>query len=122
MQSGNPREVSEDEKLWGFTAWIIPLIGGILALVLKPSYRYACYWAYLSISFFIVIVGAGIINIVFSIIPLIGWVLSTLINLGLLIIWIIGLLRSLEKTWWKPPIIYNIAKMLNPGIENYSSG
>lgn len=121
IQSEGPREVGEDERLWGFIAWVIPLIGGILALVLKPSYRYACYWAYLSISFFIVIVGAGIISAVLSIIPFIGWVLSALISLSLLIIWIIGLMRSLERIWWKPPIIYDIAKILNPRIEDYSS-
>jgi uncharacterized membrane protein len=120
--SGDPREVNEEEKLWGFIAWVIPLIGGIVALVLRPNYRYACYWGYLSISFFIVIVGAGLINVVFSIIPFIGWILSALVNLGLLIIWIIGILRSLEKTWWKPPIIYDIARVLNPKIEEYSSG
>ncbi|MEM4623736.1 MAG: hypothetical protein QW816_06780 [Desulfurococcaceae archaeon] len=117
----NRLEVSEDEKIWGFVAWLIPLIGGILVLVLKPSYRYARYWAYLSISFFIVVVGAQLVSIIFDLIPIIGKLISALIGLGLLITWIIGVLRSLEKTFWKPPVIYDIAKIINPKIDDYIS-
>lgn len=105
-------EVSDEEKLWGVIAWLIPLIGGIVALVLKPGYRYAKHWAYLSISFFILIVVAQIINAVLAFIPIVGWVLSMLINLGILVIWVLGIVKSLEKTWWRPPVIYDIAKML----------
>lgn len=105
--------ISEDEKLWGFIAWLIPLIGAILVLVLKPGYKYAKYWAYLSISFFIIIIIAQVVAFAFSLIPFVGWFISTLIDIGLLIIWILGVLKSLGKTWWKPPIIYNIAKILS---------
>lgn len=105
-------EVSDEEKLWGFIAWLIPLIGGVLALVLKPGYRYAKHWAYLSISFSILIVAAQVVNAVLVFIPFVGWALSMLINLGILVTWILGIIKSLEKTWWKPPVIYDVARML----------
>ncbi len=104
--------VTEEEKLWGFIAWLIPLIGGIIGLVIKQGSNYVRHWSYLSIGFFIVLVIGQVINIVFSFIPFIGRLLVVLVDLGLLIIWIIGILRSLEKNLWKPPIIYDIAKIL----------
>ncbi len=115
QQAPTQPSVSDDEKLWGLLAWLLSIIGAILALALKPGYRYAKYWAYLSIAFFIVIIIAAIINTILSLIPIIGWILIVLINLGLAIIWIIGILKSLQPNWWKPPIVYDLAKAL--GIE-----
>lgn len=110
-----PSSISDDEKIWAFLAWLLSIIGAILVLVLKPGYRYAKYWAYLSLSFFIIAIIAGVINIILGFIPVIGWVLSTLISLAIFIIWVIGIVRALQLTWWKPPIIYDMAKAL--GIE-----
>ncbi|MEM0001032.1 MAG: hypothetical protein QXH02_06305 [Desulfurococcaceae archaeon] len=105
-------EVGDEEKLWGFIAWLIPLIGGVLVLVLKPGYRYAKHWAYLSISFFILIVAVQVACMVFALIPFVGWAFSVLINLGMLVVWVLGIVKSLGKTWWKPPVIYDLARML----------
>ncbi|MGC8572921.1 MAG: hypothetical protein ACP5L0_02815 [Caldisphaera sp.] len=108
--------ISDDEKLWAFIAWLIPLIGGILALVLKPSYKFAKYWSYLSISFFIIIIIANVITILLRFIPILDLFISILIGLGLFIVWILGILKSLQKVYWKPKVIYDIAQLL--GIEH----
>lgn len=107
--------ISEDEKIWGFLAWFLSIVGAILVMVLKPGYRYAKYWAYLSIAFFIVIIVAAIVNTFLSLIPIIGWILAILITLGAIAIWVIGIIKSLQPDWWKPPLVYDIAKAL--GIE-----
>ncbi|MEM0025451.1 MAG: hypothetical protein QXZ48_02275 [Zestosphaera sp.] len=108
-------DIGQDEVTWGIIAWIIPLIGAILALVLRPGYKYAKYWAYLNISFFIVIVVSGIVTSILAFIPFIGWLIGTLIWLALLILWVIGIIKSASRTYWKPPIIYDLARAL--GIE-----
>ncbi|MEM0044144.1 MAG: DUF4870 domain-containing protein [Sulfolobales archaeon] len=108
-------EISEEEKIWGFIAWLLSIIGAVLALVLKPGYKYVRYWAYLSISFFILVVVIKVLTWILAFIPFIGWILSVLIGLALLIAWILGIVKSLNKEYWKPPIIYDIARML--GIE-----
>ncbi len=105
----------QDEVTWGIIAWIIPLVSAILALVLRPGYKYVRYWAYLNLSFFIVIVIGGIIAFILGIIPLIGWIISTLIWIALLVLWIIGIVKSASRVYWKPPIIYDVARAL--GIE-----
>jgi uncharacterized membrane protein len=105
----------QEETTWGIIAWIIPLIGAILALILRPNYKYAKYWAYLNLSFFIVIIVSAIITGVLSLIPFIGWIISALVWVALLILWIIGIIKSASNVYWKPPVIYDVARML--GIE-----
>jgi uncharacterized membrane protein len=107
--------VSDDEKIWALLAWLLSIIGAILVLVLKPTYRYAKYWAYLSLSFFIVAIIVGVVNSILALIPIAGWVISILISLAIAILWIIGIVKVLQITWWKPPLIYDIAKAI--GIE-----
>ncbi|MDH5816367.1 MAG: hypothetical protein QW794_05035 [Thermosphaera sp.] len=107
--------IGQDEVAWGLIAWIVPLVGAILALVLKPGYRYARYWAYLNLSFFIVIVIGGIIASILALIPFIGWLIGILIWVALLILWVVGIVKSVSKVYWKPPIVYDLARAL--GIE-----
>ncbi len=113
--AGSAPEISDDERTWGFIAWLVSIVGAILALVLRPTYRYAKYWAYLSISFFIAVVVSSVITTILGFIPLIGWIISALIWLALLILWIIGIIKSLSREYWRPPVIYELAKAL--GIE-----
>lgn len=115
QSAGVSQSISEDERLWGFLAWLLSIVGAILVMVLKPDYRYAKYWAYLSIAFFIVIVIAGVVNTLISLIPIVGWILAVLISIGVVAVWIIGIVKSLQPDWWKPPVIYDLAKAL--GIE-----
>ncbi|MEM3981066.1 MAG: hypothetical protein QXV06_05440 [Ignisphaera sp.] len=110
-------QVPEDERLWGFIAWVIPLVGGILALVLKPGIKYIRHWSYLSITFGIIMIVGLIIGRLFSIIPLVGWLVELLIGIALLIMWVVGIVRALDKILWKPPIVYDLAKTLGFQVE-----
>jgi len=112
MSQESSYSVSDDEKLWGLLAWLLSIVGAILVLVLKPNYRYAKYWSYLSISFFIIIVVATIINSIVGLIPILGMIIQILISLGLLVVWVIGIVKVLNIEWWKPQIIYDLAKAI----------
>lgn len=107
--------IDQDEVNWGIIAWIIPLLGAILALVLRPRYNYARYWAYLNLSFFIVIIISNIISYILGLIPFVGWLIDALIWVALVVLWIIGIIKSAGRVYWKPPIIYDLARAL--GIE-----
>ena len=108
--------VSDDERIWALLAWLLSIVGAILVLVLKPTYRYSKYWAYLSLSFFIIGIIVGVVNAILALIPIVGWVISILISLVVVILWIIGIVKVFQITWWKPPIVYDIAKII--GIES----
>jgi len=101
--------VSEEERMWGFIAWLLSVVGAVLVLAIRPDLRYAKYWAYLSISFFIVAVASGVVCGILSLVPFIGHFLSILIGAALLILWVLGIVKSLAHEYWKPPIIYGIA-------------
>lgn len=107
--------VSEEERIWGLIAWLLSVVGAVITLALKPTYRYARYWAYLSIAFFIAVIVSGVVATIVGLIPLIGWFISLLISIALLVIYIIGIIKSLAPEFWRPPIIYDVARML--GIE-----
>jgi len=70
------------------------------------------HWAYLSIGFFIVLATAQVVNMIFLLIPFLGKLLAALVDLSLLIIYVIGLLKSLEKSYWRPPVVYELAKAI----------
>ncbi|WP_054858030.1 hypothetical protein [Vulcanisaeta sp. JCM 16159] len=112
-------QLSEEERVWALVAWIIPLIGGVIGLVIKPGSGYVRHWSYLSIAFGIVIISVEVILGILSLITILILpmhivivVLGYLAGLALLITWIIGILRVLNITYWKPMIIYDIAKMI----------
>lgn len=115
MSTADQYTVSEDEKLWGAIAWILLIVGAIIVLLLKPVYKYAKHWAYLSISFFMVMIVAVIIGEIFALIPIIGHIVKLFIYVVLAIVWILGVVKSINKEWWNPPIVYDIAKAI--GLE-----
>ena len=107
--------ISDEERIWGFIAWLLSIVGAVLALLLKPGSRYVRYWSYLSISFFIVLLVALVLGFIVSFIPIISFLIDILIKLSIVIVYIIGITKSLTGEMWQPPIIYGIATLL--GIE-----
>ncbi len=116
-------EISDEEKLFALIGWAASIIGAIIVLALKPQFKYAKYWSYLSISLFILAAIASIlisiITAILGLMPIVGGIisfaLSSLLGIVVAIAWIIGILKSISKEYWKPPIIYDVAKMI--GIE-----
>lgn len=114
MSSGS--EPPEEERVWAAISWGLSIAGAALALALKPRSKHVAHWAYLSVAFFVILVAcaAGL------------WALSLplrLLRLGLLadalwalywaaalIVWALGLLRSLAGARWRPPLIYDLAR------------
>lgn len=109
-----------EERLWAFIAWVATIVGAVIALILKAHYKYTRYWAYLSISFFVVAVIAsisiGVLSLILSIIPFIGTILSGVIgalcSLLLFIVWVLGVVKSYRGEYWKIPVVYDIAEKL----------
>jgi uncharacterized membrane protein len=113
----------DEEKVWGLIAWLVSIIGAVVSLVFKSNSKYVRYWAYLSISFFVVMVVGQmvvwVISLILGFIPFVGWVLSSIISglylLVVLVVWVFGIVKSLSMEYWRPPLIYDLARMM--GIE-----
>jgi hypothetical protein len=56
----------------------------------------------------------SIVELIIGLIPFIGKQITNILNLlfiaVIIIIWIIGIVKSLSKVYWKPIIIYDLAK------------
>ncbi|MCS7112456.1 MAG: hypothetical protein RMJ00_04520 [Nitrososphaerota archaeon] len=109
-----------DERLWALIAWAATIVGAIVALVIRPQYKYTVYWAYLSISFFIlavmVSISTNIISLILSIIPFIGGIISEVISalcsLLIFIVWVLGVVKSYKGEYWRIPVVYEVAEKL----------
>lgn len=112
-------QLSNEESTWALVAWLIPLVGGIIGMVIKPNSNYVKHWSYLSIAFGLVIIGVDVVLGVISLltililpIHIVIMALSYLAGLAFLIVWIVGILRERNSIYWKPTIIYDVAKMI----------
>jgi uncharacterized membrane protein len=111
--------VSDRELDIGLISWIIPLFGGIIGILVEKDSKYVKHWSYLSISFGILIIIVNTLYMIFFFLfsiffPLI--ILLKIVMFGiyflLIVIWLVGIIKEREKTYWKPPIIYELSEFL----------
>jgi len=82
----------EDEKLFAFIGIFLPIVGFIVVLIAKNDNRYAMYYAKQGLLL-------GILFILFLLLglePTIGWIISVLGLIVILVLWIIGLIYSVS--------------------------
>ena len=109
-----------NDRLWALISWGLLGIGALLGLIFKGDSYYVRRWAYLSIAFTILVIVFGILilimSLIFSLIPFIGFILSSILKslygIGVLSIYIIGLVKIAEGTIWNPPVIYEISEFI----------
>jgi predicted membrane channel-forming protein YqfA (hemolysin III family) len=123
-------QVTDDELNWGLIAWVIPLAGGVIGLIMRPNSNYVKHWSYLSLAFGLVLIATYIVLAVLSLviatasIPLITAtmsippslvlikVLDYLVGLVFFVVWVVGIARERGMVYWRPSLIYDVAKML----------
>jgi len=86
----------------------VTIIPAIIFLIVEPYNRnsYVRFHSWQSIFFCI---AAFAIHIVLSLIPVIGWILVPFVALGLLVVWIILLLKALKGERFQLPVIGKFA-------------
>jgi uncharacterized membrane protein len=104
---------SDDRKTFAFLATFLSIVGFIIALVTKKDDRYVMFYAKQSLVVFIVAIIGGIINSVLWWIPILGWALATVINIGLVVLWIFSWVYSLSGQEKETPLIGQFAKHFN---------
>ncbi|MCD6458524.1 MAG: DUF4870 domain-containing protein [Thermoproteales archaeon] len=114
--------MSSESKLFGLIAWILGIIGAIIAIVLKKDDKFVMFHAKQSLVLWIAVIAIDIIIFILSITLsilrlgiltlLFGW-LPSLIGLAGLIIAIIGALKAYSGEWWSAPIIGSFAEKIS---------
>ncbi len=87
----------------------ITIIPAIIFLIVEP-YNKNSYVRFHSWQSIFLGVAAFAIQIVLSIIPVIGWILIPIFLIGFLIIWIMCLLKASKGERWKLPLIGDFAE------------
>jgi uncharacterized membrane protein len=104
----------EDErKLFAFLGVFLTVIGFIIALVAKKDDKYVMFYGKQGLVLFIAWVILWVVSAIFMFIPFLGWAIATVLYLGVLILWVIGLVYSLSGEMKEIPIIGQFAKKIN---------
>jgi uncharacterized membrane protein len=111
MSQPNPQPVaSTDTKIWIYLAYIFSGFFGLLGLiglaVVKDDehVRFHCAQA------FAFGVAWAIVNIILTIIPIIGWVLMPLVSLGAFIYALIVMMKAAKGEHYKMPVVGDFAE------------
>lgn len=103
----------EEGEPFAFLGVFFTVVGFILVLFLKRENKYAMYYAKQGLVLFFGYIAAWLISLIFSFIPFIGKIISTVLWILLLVLWITGLIYSLSGKEKEIPIVGEIAKQIN---------
>ncbi|MGB9408598.1 MAG: DUF4870 domain-containing protein [Terracidiphilus sp.] len=87
----------------------VTIIPAIIFLIVEP-YNKNSYVRFHSWQSIFLGIAAFAVNIVLTVIPIIGWILIPFVGLAFLVIWIIVLLKALKGQRFKLPFIGNLAE------------
>jgi uncharacterized membrane protein len=97
----------EENKLLAAIGYIGILC--VLPLALKPKSQFCKFHGKQGL---ILLIGE-VINMLISVIPVIGWLLGLIGGIALLILSILGLLKALNGEYWEMPYLSEYAKKIN---------
>jgi uncharacterized membrane protein len=91
----------------GLLCYVAGWITGIVFIVLEKKSTFVKFHAWQSIMTFGVLTVA---NIILSLIPFVGWILSTLIGILMFVLWLILIIQAGTGKMWKVPWAGNWAE------------
>jgi len=100
-------ELGLDENIAGLLCYVLTWVSGLVMLLIEKKNKFVRFHAVQSIAVFLPLY---IIAIVFVAIPFIGWMVSSLINLLILVLWIVLMIKAYQGEKFKIPIAGEIAE------------
>jgi uncharacterized membrane protein len=96
-----------EQNLAGLLCYVLGWVTGIIFLLLEKDNRFVRFHAIQSI----VVFGAfTVLEIIFSFIPVIGWILSALLGILAFILWIVLMVQAYGGKMYKLPVAGDIAE------------
>ncbi len=102
-----------DDKMWGFLAVFLGLLGFIIVLLTKKDSKYAMFYAKQSLAITIVAAVLWIVNFVLIFVPFIGWFISLVLSIGIFVLWILAWVNALSGEMKATPILGGLAEKFN---------
>ncbi|PIU30173.1 hypothetical protein COT07_02065 [Candidatus Woesearchaeota archaeon CG07_land_8_20_14_0_80_44_23] len=94
-----------DENIESLLCYLGGWVTGIIFLVLEKKNRNVKFHAWQSIITFGIL---SIIGAIFSVIPIIGWLIARAVGVLFFILWIVLMIKAYNKEKWLVPIIGDI--------------
>ena len=102
-----------DSKGYAFITTFFSIIGFIVAILAWKKDKYVMYYAKQSLVIFIVSVVASAIGAIFSFIPIMGGIISGVLNLFVAVLWIFSWVYALSGTQKPVFLVGDYAKKIN---------
>lgn len=96
-----------DENLAALLSYVFGFITGIIFFVIEKDSQYVKFHAMQSTLISVVLFVA---TFILGFIPILGWMISLLLAPASLILWIILMIKAYKHTWFKLPVIGDIAE------------
>jgi uncharacterized membrane protein len=95
------------ENVAGLLCYVLGWITGIIFLLIEKDNKFVRFHAVQSI----VVFGAyTVLVIVLNFVPLIGWIISTIVGILAFILWIVLMVKAYQGQLYKLPVAGNIAE------------
>ena len=114
-EAEKPKETAESDiqglkpNVAGLLCYVVGWITGIIFLIIEKKNQFVRFHAMQSIVTF----GAlTIIQIIFSFIPVVGWILNVIIGILMFVLWVVLMYRAYQGRMYKLPVAGNIAESL----------
>jgi uncharacterized membrane protein len=115
IEAEKPKETAESDiqglkpNVAGLLCYVGVWITGIIFLILEKKNQFVRFHAMQSIVTF----GAlTVIQIIFSFIPFVGWILNVIIGILMFVLWVVLMYRAYQGQMYKLPLAGNIAESL----------
>lgn len=94
------------ENLAGLLCYILGWVTGIIFLILEKENKFVRFHALQSLLTFLPL---SVIAWAIGWIPFVGWIISTLIWIGMFVLWIVLMVKAYQGEKYKLPIVGDIA-------------
>lgn len=96
-----------EENIEGALCYILVWVSGIVFLIVENENQFVRFHAMQSIVTFIPLMA---LMWIFGIIPFVGWIISPIIAVLILILWLVLMLKAYQGERYKLPIVGDIAE------------
>ncbi|XRO75013.1 DUF4870 domain-containing protein [Methanocaldococcus sp. 28A] len=96
-----------DKNIEGALCYLLFWVSGLIFLLLEKEDDFIRFHAMQS---FITFLSLDLVALVVSKIMIVGWIISTLINIAIIILWIVGMIKAYNGEKYKFPIFGDIAE------------
>lgn len=103
----------DDSKLFAFLAVLLSVIGFLLAYIAKKDDKYVMFYAKQSLVLFFAWLIVWVASLILGLIPVLGGIVILIADVGLFILWIVGMVYAFSGDMKEIPLVGSFASKIN---------